>query len=80
MTAQTVTDTLLRVDRLSVALPTRSGYHKAVDDVSFAVDAGQVLGIAGESGSGKTITALSLFGLLPHGARMPARSGWTGPN
>ena len=65
-----MTDALLRVDRLSVALPTRSGYHKAVDDVSFAVGAGEVMGIAGESGSGKTITALSLFGLLPHGARV----------
>jgi oligopeptide transport system ATP-binding protein len=68
--SDTVTDALLRVNRLSVALPTRSGYHKAVDDVSFAVDAGEVMGIAGESGSGKTITALSLFGLLPHGARV----------
>jgi oligopeptide/dipeptide ABC transporter ATP-binding protein len=60
---------LLQVENLTVALQTRSGYHKAVDGVSFAVDAGEVLGIAGESGSGKTITALSLFGLLPHGAR-----------
>ena len=63
-------DELLRVEGLSVALPTRSGFHKAVDGLSFAVDAGEVLGIAGESGSGKTITALSLFGLLPHGARV----------
>jgi len=63
-------DELLRVEHLSVALPTRSGYHKAVDDLSFAVDAGEIMGIAGESGSGKTITALSLFGLLPHGARV----------
>jgi len=62
--------TLLQVDGLTVALPTRSGYQKAVDGLSFAVDAGQVMGIAGESGSGKTITALSLFGLLPHGARV----------
>src|SRR5579864_3675090 len=61
---------LLQVDRLTVALPTRSGYQKAVDDLSFAVDAGEVMGIAGESGSGKTITALSLFRLLPHGARV----------
>jgi oligopeptide/dipeptide ABC transporter ATP-binding protein len=59
---------LLQVENLSVALPTRTGYHKAVDGVSFAVDAGEVLGIAGESGSGKTMTALSLFGLLPNGA------------
>jgi len=61
---------LLRVEHLSVALPTRSGYHKAVDDLSFAVDAGEIMGIAGESGSGKTMTALALFGLLPHGARV----------
>jgi oligopeptide/dipeptide ABC transporter ATP-binding protein len=65
-----VTDKLLEVEGLSVALPTRSGYHKAVDDLSFAVDAGEIMGIAGESGSGKTITALSLFGLLPNGARV----------
>jgi peptide/nickel transport system ATP-binding protein len=61
---------LLKVENLTVALPTRSGYAKAVDDLSFAVDAGEVMGIAGESGSGKTLTALSLFGLLPHGARV----------
>jgi oligopeptide transport system ATP-binding protein len=62
--------TLLQVERLTVALPTRSGYHNAVDDLSFAVDAGEIIGIAGESGSGKTITALSLFGLLPPGAKV----------
>jgi len=65
-----VTDVLLQVERLTVALPTRSGYAKAVDDLSFSVDAGEIVGIAGESGSGKTITALSLFGLLPPGARV----------
>jgi oligopeptide transport system ATP-binding protein len=70
VTTSTGTDVLLQVDRLSVALPTRSGYAKAVDDLSFAVDAGEIVGIAGESGSGKTITALSLFGLLPPGARV----------
>jgi oligopeptide transport system ATP-binding protein len=63
-------DVLLRVDRLTVALPTRSGYANAVDDISFEVDAGEIMGIAGESGSGKTMTALSLFGLLPNGARV----------
>jgi len=63
-------DELLRVEDLTVALPTRSGYQKAVDGMSFAVDTGEVMGIAGESGSGKTITALSLFGLLPNGARV----------
>lgn len=63
-------ETLLRVEGLIVALPTRSGYQKAVDGLSFTVDAGEMMGIAGESGSGKTMTALALFGLLPHGARV----------
>ena len=61
---------LLQVDGLTVELPTRSGFQKAVDGICFSVDAGEVMGIAGESGSGKTLTALSLFGLLPHGARV----------
>jgi oligopeptide transport system ATP-binding protein len=70
VTTSTVTEILLQVERLTVSLPTRSGYAKAVDDLSFSVDAGEIMGIAGESGSGKTITALSLFGLLPNGARV----------
>ncbi|HEX3714030.1 MAG TPA: ABC transporter ATP-binding protein [Trebonia sp.] len=61
---------LLQVDDLSVALPTRAGYAKAVDGMSFTVDSGEILGIAGESGSGKTMTAMSLFGLLPPGAQV----------
>jgi len=65
-----VTEPLLQVSQLTVALPTRSGYHHAVDGLSFAVNAGEVVGLAGESGSGKTIAALSLFGLLPRGARV----------
>jgi oligopeptide/dipeptide ABC transporter ATP-binding protein len=40
-----------------------------VDGVSFSIGEGEILGVAGESGSGKTITALSLLGLLPIGAR-----------
>jgi len=60
---------LLEVEGLTVALQTKSGYHRAVDDVGFSVGAGEILGIAGESGSGKTMSALALLGLLPPGAR-----------
>jgi oligopeptide transport system ATP-binding protein len=60
---------LLQIADLSVWLPTRRGAAKAVDEVSLYVDAGEIVGIAGESGSGKTMTALTLLGLLPHGAR-----------
>jgi peptide/nickel transport system ATP-binding protein len=42
----------------------------AVDGVSFSLDAGQRLGVIGESGSGKTVTALALLGLLPEYARV----------
>jgi peptide/nickel transport system ATP-binding protein/oligopeptide transport system ATP-binding protein len=59
---------LLEVQDLVVALPTKRGAQRAVDGVSFTVDAGEILGIAGESGSGKTMTAMTLLGLLPHGA------------
>ncbi len=59
---------LLEISDLSVTLPTRSGPQRAVDGVSLAVDAGEILGVAGESGSGKTMTAMALLGLLPHGA------------
>ncbi|MET3805807.1 oligopeptide/dipeptide ABC transporter ATP-binding protein [Nakamurella sp. UYEF19] len=60
---------LLTVEHLSVALSTSRGSFKAVDDVSLTVGTGEIVGIAGESGSGKTMTALTLLGLLPHGAR-----------
>lgn len=60
---------LLQVENLTVRLATRTGSAKAVDDLSFAVDSGEILGIAGESGSGKTMTAMALLGLLPPGAR-----------
>jgi oligopeptide transport system ATP-binding protein len=66
---QASTAPLLEVDDLTVALRTSRGIRRAVDGISFSVREGEILGIAGESGSGKTLTALSLLGLLPIGAR-----------
>ena len=60
---------LLEVEGLTVALRTSRGIRRAVDGISFSIGQGEILGIAGESGSGKTLTALSLLGLLPIGAR-----------
>jgi oligopeptide/dipeptide ABC transporter ATP-binding protein len=59
----------LDVRGLIVELPTRSGWVRPVNDVSFALEEGETLGIVGESGSGKTMLALALMGLEPHGAR-----------
>ena len=56
---------LLAVKHLGVAFETGQGQVLAVDDVSFELSSGQVLGIAGESGCGKSVTALSLLRLLP---------------
>jgi oligopeptide/dipeptide ABC transporter ATP-binding protein len=61
--------TLLDVQGLTVTLPTNSGPMTIVDDVDYAVEQGQVFGVAGESGSGKTISVLALMQLLPAGAR-----------
>ena len=60
-----VTAALLEVENLQVELATRTGLVRAVDGVSFHVDAGETLGIVGESGCGKTMTALALQRMLP---------------
>ena len=57
---------LLEVSGLSV----RFGQTEAVSDVSFSLQRGERFGLIGESGSGKTLTALAVTGLLPEGARM----------
>ena len=64
---------LLEVDALRVELPTSEGPVRAVDGVSFTVAAGEVLGVVGQSGSGKSMTALALLGLLPEPARVSGR-------
>ena len=61
---------LLEVGGLEVVLDTPSGPARAVRGVGFALGRGDTLGIVGESGCGKTMTALALMGLLPEGARV----------
>lgn len=66
---------LLEVEHLSVRFRMASGPSvKPVDDVSFRLDDGEALGIAGESGCGKTTTALSLVRLLPANGRISSGS------
>ncbi len=59
---------LLEVDKLAVHMPTSRGQVPLVREVSFSIERGETLGIVGESGCGKTMTALALMGLLPDGA------------
>lgn len=56
---------LLEIHNLATTFPTEAGPARAVDDVTLSVDRGQVLGIVGESGCGKSITSLSILRLIP---------------
>jgi len=56
---------LLEVRNLGVHFHTREGIVRAVDGVSYALEAGETLGIVGESGSGKSVSAYALLGLVP---------------
>ncbi len=62
--------TILRVNDLKTCFDTEEGEVRAVDGVSFEVEAGKTLGIVGESGCGKSVTAYSILGLVP---RPPGR-------
>lgn len=59
-----MTTPLLQVKNLRVEFPTRRGTLVAVDDVSFNIAEGEVLGVVGESGAGKSLTGAAIIGLL----------------
>ncbi|WP_112320659.1 ABC transporter ATP-binding protein [Oceanibium sediminis] len=59
-----MTDTLLTVDDLCVEIPTRRGILKPVDHVSLTIARGEILGVVGESGAGKSMTGNAVIGLL----------------
>ena len=60
---------LLQVSQLNIALPTPRGLAQAVRGLDFTLERGETLGLIGESGCGKSLTALALMGLLPERAR-----------
>ncbi|MGE0798275.1 MAG: ABC transporter ATP-binding protein [Lautropia sp.] len=61
---------LLEIDRLGVRFPGPNGPVCALTDLDLALDAGEVVGMAGESGSGKSTAAIAAMGLLPSTARV----------
>ncbi|HEY3075279.1 MAG TPA: ATP-binding cassette domain-containing protein, partial [Burkholderiales bacterium] len=63
---------ILQVEHLKVEFPTRRGTLTALDDISFSIAPGEVLGVVGESGAGKSITGLAIIGLLEPPGRIAA--------
>ncbi len=63
---------LLQVKNLRIEFPTRRGTLVAVDDVSFDIAPGEVLGVVGESGAGKSLTGAAVIGLLEPPGRIAA--------
>jgi oligopeptide transport system ATP-binding protein len=70
--------TLLQVEGLRVKLPTPTGFATVVDGVDYDIQQAQVFGVAGESGSGKTMSMLALLGLLPPGSLVEGRARFGG--
>lgn len=64
-------DSLLSVSDLQIQFQTKKGLNTAVDGISFSVGKGEILGIVGESGCGKSVTSMSILRLLGSNARIP---------
>ncbi len=62
----TTMNELLKVENLKTYFFTHEGTVKAVDGISFSINRGETLGLVGESGCGKSVTALSIMRLIPH--------------
>ena len=63
-------DSLLKVEGLQVQFQTKKGVNTSVDGVSFSIGKGEILGIVGESGCGKSVTSLSILQLLGTNAKI----------
>jgi len=68
--AQDIVEPALDVSELSVEFPSRRGTLLAIDQVSMAIAPGEILGVVGESGAGKSITGLAVLGLLEQPGRI----------
>ena len=60
-----MSDTMLSVVNLSIGIESTNEINNAVNGISFNIKSGKILGLVGESGCGKSLTALALAGLLP---------------
>jgi len=71
---------VLEIQDLTTTFETSAGHFRAVEDISFALEPGQVFALVGESGCGKTVTALSIMRLLGPAADINGRVLLEGTN
>src|SRR6266496_4812765 len=71
-------DALLAIKNLRVEFPTRQGTLVAVDGISLSIAPGEVLGVVGESGAGKSLTGAAVIGLIDPPGRIGAGEVWLG--
>lgn len=80
MSATTAAEPLLAIRGLSVTMATPSGAKELVRSTDIEIGDGEIVGLAGESGSGKTMTASAILGILPPGARAAGDIRFEGRN
>ena len=71
---------VLSIRGLSVEIPSRHGVVKPVDGVSYDIRAGEILGVVGESGAGKSMAGNAVIGLLTPPAHIAAGEVWLNGN
>ena len=71
-----MTDAVLSVRDLVVEIPTRHAVLRPVDQVSYEIEKGEILGVVGESGAGKSMTGNAVIGLLDRPARIASGEVW----
>ena len=69
---------MLNVNQLNISFESNKEFLTAVKDISFEINPGDFVGLIGESGSGKSVTALSIMNLLPSNARRTGDISWNG--
>ncbi len=69
---------VLELKKLSVEFPTRRGTLRALDEVSFSIKAGEIVGVVGESGAGKSMTGAAIIGLLEPPGHVSSGEIWLG--
>ena len=65
-------DKKLRIEDLTVEIKNQNNYYKALDGISFQAEEGEIVGLVGESGCGKSLSSLAIMRLLPQAARVSA--------